>query len=219
MSEGRPASLPSPAAALGDGIPRIVIVIVAVYAAVQLLADIASLKIGVVFGLAVDMGTFIYPVTFTLRDLAHKVLGRRNARVLIVSAAFINLAAVLYLIGSARVPSDEGWGLGAEYAAIFTPIWRIVISSITAQIVSQLVNTEVYHWFLSRVTRRHQWLRSLISNTASIPLDNLIFVLGAFAWAMPWGTVWDIFLFNLAVKYVVMCFSIPLIYLTRYDMD
>jgi uncharacterized integral membrane protein (TIGR00697 family) len=204
---------------LGDGIPRIVIVIVAVYAAVQLLADIASLKIGVVFGLAVDMGTFIYPVTFTLRDLAHKVLGRRNARVLIVSAACINLAAVLYLIASARVPSDAGWGLGAEYAAIFTPIWRIVISSIIAQIVSQLVNTEVYHWFLSRVTRRHQWLRSLISNTASIPLDNLIFVLGAFAWAMPWGTVWDIFLFNLAVKYVVMCFSIPLIYLTRYDMD
>lgn len=219
MSQDRSVSLPSPASALGDGIPRIVIVIVAIYAAVQLLADIASLKIGVVFGLAVDMGTFIYPVTFTLRDLAHKVLGRRNARVLIVSAAFINLAAVLYLIGSARVPSDEGWGLGAEYAAIFTPIWRIVIASLVAQIVSQLTNTEVYHWFLTRVTRRHQWLRSLISNTASIPLDNLIFVVGAFGWAMPWSTVWEIFFFNLAVKYVVMCFSIPLIYLTRYDMD
>ncbi len=219
MSQDRSVPPASPAPALGDGIPRIVIVIVAVYAAVQLLADIASLKIGVVFGLAVDMGTFIYPVTFTLRDLAHKVLGRKNARVLIVSAAFINLASVLYLIGTARVPSDEGWGLGAEYAAIFTPIWRIVISSIVAQIVSQLVNTEVYHWFLSRITRRHQWLRSLVSNTVSIPLDNLIFVLGAFGWAMPWGTVWDIFLFNLIVKYVVMCFSIPLIYLTRYDLD
>ncbi len=199
-------------------VPRVVIVVIAVYAATQLLADMASLKIGVVFGLAVDMGTFIYPVTFTLRDLAHKVLGRRNARVLIVSAALINLLAVLYLIGTAAAPSDEGWGLGAEYAAIFTPIWRIVIFSIIAQIVSQLVNTEIYHWFVTRITRRYQWLRVLISNTAGIPIDNLIFVIGAFGWAMPWRSVWEIFLFNLIIKYVVMLFSIPLIYTTRYDV-
>lgn len=207
------------AARTGDIIPRIAIVIIAIYAATQLLADMASLKIGVVFGLAVDMGTFIYPVTFTLRDLAHKVLGRHNARVLIVASALINLAAVCYLIAAAAAPSDEGWGLGAAYAAIFTPVWRIVLSSIIAQIVSQLVNTEVYHWFVTRVTRRYQWLRVLTSNSVSIPLDNLIFVVGAFGWAMPWSTVWDIFLFNLIVKYVVMCVSIPLIYATRYDVD
>ncbi len=208
-----------PVTASGGSVPRVVIIVVAIYAATQLLADIASLKIGVVFGLAVDMGTFIYPVTFTLRDLAHKVLGRRNARVLIVAAAAINLAAVLYLIGAARIPSDEGWGLGAEFAAIFTPIWRIVIASIIAQVASQLVNTEVYHWFVTRVTRRQQWLRVLISNTISIPVDNIIFVVGAFGWALPWRTVIDIFLFNLLVKYLVMCFSIPLIYTTRYDVD
>ncbi len=209
---------PSPVATIGDHVQRLAIIVVAVYAATQLLADIASLKIGVVFGLAVDMGTFIYPITFTLRDLAHKVLGRRNARVLIVAAALINLAAVLYLIAAAAVPSDEGWGLGAEYSAIFTPIWRIVIFSIVAQIVSQLVNTEIYHWFVTRITRRHQWLRVLTSNTVSIPIDNLIFCIGAFAWAMPWSTVWDIFLFNLIVKYGVMLFSIPLIYMTKYDV-
>ncbi|MEZ4516523.1 MAG: hypothetical protein R3C44_06695 [Chloroflexota bacterium] len=39
--------------------------IVASYVAAQMLADIGSLKIGVVLGLAVDMGTFIYPATFT----------------------------------------------------------------------------------------------------------------------------------------------------------
>lgn len=209
-----PSPSPSPPA-----LAPIAIVVIAVYAATQLLADIASLKIGVVFGLAVDMGTFIFPITFTLRDLAHKVLGRRHTRVLIVTAALINLVAVLYLIGVAQTPSDEGWGLGAEYAAIFTPVWRIVVFSIVAQIISQLINTEVYHWFVVRVTRRYQWLRVLISNTVSIPIDNLIFVVGAFGWAMPWSTVWDIFLFGLIVKYGVMLFSIPLIYTTRYDVD
>jgi uncharacterized integral membrane protein (TIGR00697 family) len=199
-------------------ISRIAVVVIAVYAVTQLLADLASLKIGVVFGLAVDMGTFIYPVTFTLRDLAHKVLGRRGARALIVTAAAMNLASVLYLIGVAQVPSDPGWGQGAAYSTVFTPIWRIVVFSTIAQIVSQLLNTEVYHWFAQRITRRHQWLRTLISNTISIPVDNLIFVLGAFALAMPWSTVWDIFLFNWAVKMAVMLFSIPLVYITKRDV-
>jgi queuosine precursor transporter len=199
-------------------ISRIAVVVIAVYAVTQLLADLASLKIGVVFGLAVDMGTFIYPVTFTLRDLAHKVLGRRGARTLIVTAAAMNLASVLYLIGVAQVPSDPGWGQGAAYSTVFTPIWRIVVFSTIAQIVSQLLNTEVYHWFAQRITRRHQWLRTLISNTISIPVDNLIFVLGAFALAMPWSTVWDIFLFNWAVKMAVMLFSIPLVYITKRDV-
>ena len=70
---------------------RRAIVLVAVYIAAQMLSDIASLKIGVVAGFAVDMGTFIYPITFTLRDVVHKVLGKRNAQLLILSAGGINL--------------------------------------------------------------------------------------------------------------------------------
>jgi queuosine precursor transporter len=64
-----------------------------------MLSDIASLKIGVVFGLAVDMGTFIYPLTFTLRDMVHKLLGKQNAQILIVSAGAINLLMAGYLFG------------------------------------------------------------------------------------------------------------------------
>lgn len=200
-------------------LPQAAVIIIALYSVTQLLADIASLKIGVVAGMAVDLGTFIYPVTFTLRDLAHKVLGRRQARLLIITAALINLGAVAYLIGSAAIPSDEGWGLGAEYAAIFQPVWRIVIFSLLAQVASQLVNTEVYHGFVTYVTRRYQWLRVLVSNLVSIPVDNFIFVLGAFGWAMPWSTVMEIFIFNLWIKLGVMLFSIPLIYTTKLEVE
>ena len=56
-------------------IARVAIIVVSAYVGAQMVADIASLKIGVVAGLAVDMGTFIYPITFTLRDVAHKTLG------------------------------------------------------------------------------------------------------------------------------------------------
>lgn len=192
--------------------PVAAVIVVAAYIAAQMLADIASLKIGVIAGLAVDMGTFIYPITFTLRDVVHKLLGKRNAQVLIMTAGAINLLMALYLMWTAYVPSDPAWGLGAEFAAILAPVWRIVLASIAAELVSELLDTEVYHWFVTRITHRYQWLRVLTSNSVSIPVDNIIFAVGAFGWVLPWPVVWEIFVFNLIIKYGVTLISLPLIY-------
>jgi len=188
------------------------VVAVASYIAVQMLADIASLKIGVVCGLAVDMGTFVYPVTFTLRDVVHKLLGKRNAQVIVVTAGVINLAMAAYLMWVAAVPADPSWGLAREFSAILAPVWRIVLASIAAEVVSELVDTEMYHWFVTRITQRHQWARVLVSNSVSVPTDNLLFAVGAFGWVLPWGVVWQIFVVNLAVKYGMTLLSLPLIY-------
>lgn len=206
----RETSAAAPAAA---AISSIAVVVVAAYIGAQMLSDIASLKIGVVAGFAVDMGTFIYPITFTLRDVVHKTLGKQLARTLIITAGLINLFMALYLMWAASVPSDPGWGLGEQFSAILAPVWRIVLASIVAEIVSELLDTEVYHWWVTNVTHRFQWLRVLLSNSISVPVDNLIFALGAFAWVLPWDVVWQIFIFNLLVKYGVTLISLPLIYI------
>lgn len=188
------------------------------YIGAQMLADVASLKIGLVAGLAVDMGTFIYPITFTLRDLVHKALGKRAAQALVVTAAGVNVFMALYLWGSALVPPDPGWPLQTEFAAVLAPVWRLVLASIVAEVVSELLDTEVYAWFVRR-TRGRQWARVLLSNLVAVPVDNLIFCVGAFGWAMPWSSVAQIFVANLIVKSAVTVVGIPLIYMipNRFD--
>lgn len=197
----------------GVYLPQIGVILVASYIGAQMLADIASLKIGIVLGLAVDMGTFIYPITFTLRDVVHKFLGKRNAQILVISAGVINLFMALYLYWVSRVPSDPTWGLGKEFSAILGPVWRIVLASIFAEVISELIDTEMYQWYVSRFGMRHQWARVVISNSISIPIDSLIFSIGAFGWLLPWNTVWQIFLFNLLIKFSVSMVALPLIYL------
>ena len=61
-------------------IPTAGIVVISLYIAAQLLSDIASLKITSIAGFSLDAGTFIYPLTFTIRDLVHKRLGKMAAR-------------------------------------------------------------------------------------------------------------------------------------------
>ena len=190
-------------------------VIVSLYIAAQILSDVASLKIALIAGFSIDAGTFIYPLTFTIRDLVHKRLGKEAARTAILLAAGINLFMAAFLYFAARLPQDPSWGKGDAFAAILGPIWRIVIASIIAEVVSELLDTEVYHFWVTRITRRYQWMRVLTSNSISIPVDSLIFCWGAFGLVLAHAVVWSIFFSNLIVKGVVMLISLPGIYLVK----
>ena len=191
------------------------IVIVSVYIAAQMLSDIASLKIAFIAGFSIDAGTFIYPITFTLRDLVHKRLGKGAARTVILAAAGINLFMALFFQFAAWLPEDSAWGKGSEFALILGPVWRIVIASIIAEVVAELIDTEVYHLWVSRITRKYQWSRVLVSNSISLPVDSLIFCWGAFGFVLPASVVWSIFFANIIVKGLVTIVSLPGIYLVK----
>jgi len=62
-----------------EGEKEIGMVIVSLYIAAQIISDVASLKIALIAGFSIDAGTFIYPLTFTIRDLVHKRLGKEAA--------------------------------------------------------------------------------------------------------------------------------------------
>ena len=191
------------------------IVVISLYIAAQIISDISSLKIALVLGFSIDAGTFIYPITFTLRDLVHKRVGKTAARTVIILAGGINLFMAGFLAFSAWLPEDPTWGMGPEFSRILGPIWRIVIASIIAEVFSELADTEIYHLWVTRVTRRFQAMRVLTSNAVSIPLDSIIFCWGAFGGLMPAATVWSIFFANLIIKGLMSLVSLPAIYLVR----
>jgi len=198
-----------------NSIPIDGIVVISIYIAAQLLSDIASLKISLIAGFSVDAGTFIYPLTFTIRDLVHKRLGKLAARQIIFLAAGINLFMAFFFHFVAWLPQDPAWGLGQEFAAILGPVWRIVIASIIAEVFSELIDTEIYHLWQTRITTKYQWMRVLSSNAVSIPIDSFIFCWGAFGFVLPHDVVWSIFFANVMVKGAVTIISLPSIYLVK----
>ncbi len=198
-----------------SSIPTVGIVVISLYIAAQLLSDIASLKITLIAGFSMDAGTFIYPLTFTIRDLIHKRLGKQVARTVIIIAAGINLFMALFLQFTAWLPQDPSWGLGREFAAVLGPVWRIVIASIVAEVISELIDTEIYHLWKTRITEKYQWMRVLSSNAVSIPVDSLIFCWGAFGFLLPHEVVWSIFFANVIVKGAVTIVSLPAIYIVK----
>ena len=191
------------------------ILIIGVYIACQMISNISSVKIASVLNLAVDGGTFIYPLAFTIRDMAHKTIGKKNTQKLIIVSAIINTFTPIYFYIVSQIPADSNWEFNEAFQITLSPVMRIVIASIIASTLSELVDTEVYHFFITKITKRFQWLRVLISNAFSIPIDNFLFVIIAFWGVLTIEDLIEIFTFNFFVKYAVTIISVPLIYLAK----
>lgn len=191
---------------------RRAVIVISAYLVAQMLANITSLKIILLFGYSMDAGTLVYPITFTLRDLVHKLLGIRVARTVIIVAAFANLFMALLFWVVSILPADPSVGPQTAFAEVLSPVWRLVFASIIAMVVSELVDTEVYRLWVAKVGEKFQWARVLSSNSISIPLDSILFSWLAFGGVYEASVVWSIVVSNIGVKAVTTIFSMPLIY-------
>lgn len=195
---------------------RSLLVVGGAYVAAQMLADVASLRIIDVGGYAVDAGTLIYPFTFTLRDLVHKIGGKTAARTLIGLAAVINLVMAGFFGLVARLPADVFTGAQLEFGEVLAPVWGIVIASIVAEVVAELIDTEAYSRWVARFQERLQWGRVLVSNAVAIPVDSALFVgLATLFGVFPAEVAWSIFWVNVVFKGAVTLVSIPMIYMVK----
>ncbi len=195
---------------------RVLLVVGGAYVAAQMLADIASLKIISVGGYAVDAGTLIYPFTFTLRDMIHKIGGKKVARTMIWLAAAINVFMAVFFWLVSRWPADPDVGPQLEFGQVLAPVWGIVVASIVAEVVAELIDTEIYSIWVYRFGERHQWGRVLSSNTVAIPVDSFLFVgLATLFGVFPAEVAVSIFWLNVIIKGGVTLISIPWIYLVK----
>lgn len=194
------------------------------YVACSILANVMSVRILRVgpdwASFSVDAGTLTYPLTFTLRDLVHKVGGRRTARTVILATAGLNVVAALALWATASLPGDPAVASAAQdwFGPVLNPVLRITAASVVAQVIAELLDTEVYHRFVQRFGHRRQWGRVLTSNAVSVPVDSVVFVAIAFGGVVPFGVAVSIVWANIVVKGLTSMLSVPLIYAVPEDL-
>lgn len=187
------------------------------YISLVLFSNLGSLRVILLAGLSLDGGTLLYPFTFTMRDVLHKKCGMSVARFVILLSAAVNLLMFAFVALVGALPPDMTVGAQTEYGVVLAPGFRIVIASVLAATLAELVDTRIYALVRARLGRRHQWLRVLLSNLISVPLDSAVFVLAAFAGRYSADALLAIFLGNIVVKYLVSIASMGSIYLVKDD--
>jgi len=192
------------------------IILGGIYIFLQMAADIAATKVIVLGNIVMDAG-IIYALTFTWRDLIHKQLGKKAAQTCIILAGIINIIMAAYFLFVIKLPPQADWAAAGGQKAwefIFGLMPRIVIASIISELISELVDTEVYQrWTCGIGAKKPQWTRVIISNSISIPLDSLIFPTLAFAGVLSLPALLVMMLSNVLVKAIVTIATFWMIYL------
>ena len=187
---------------------NLIIVLTAGYLLCQIIADVTALKMVDMFGIYVPAAVFIYALTFTLRDVVHKQLGKQTAVFMVLTAGVVNVLMAAYFVFTVWLKPAPFWGNQEAYNLILGVVPRIVGASILAEMISELIDTEIYH----RIKHLAPWKRVLGSNAISLPIDSLIFVSVAFAGTMPLSALISVMLGQILLKAVITVISIPLIY-------
>lgn len=188
---------------------NLIIVLTAGYLLCQIIADVTASKMVDLFGIYVPAAVFIYALTFTLRDVVHKQLGKQQAVFMVLTAGVVNVLMAAYFMLTVALKPAPFWGNQEAYNLILGVVPRVVGASILAEMVSELIDTEIYH----RIKHLAPWKRVLGSNAVSLPIDSLIFVLVAFAGTMPFAALISVMLGQILLKSVITVISIPLIYI------
>ena len=190
------------------------IVAIMFYLSFQIFADILSLKATSFFGLTLGAVFFVYPLTFTFRDIMHKVLGKEVAKLVIYTALSINVVMLGIFWIYVNMPVAEGseWAQPAS-ELIFGNIWRIVVASVVAEFISEMMDTELYQRWVNKWGEKHQWGRVLYSNTIAGPLDVILFNLIAFTGLWETSLILAVVKTEILLRICMAVVSIPLIYL------
>lgn len=173
-------------------------------------------------------GTVVWPIVFIMTDTVNEYFGKRGVRMVswlaagLVAYGFlfayiaIRLAPASWWVGAAQ---DQGVAdYQAAYAAVFGQGMWIMVGSLVAFLVGQLIDIHVFHQIRRRTGERHAWLRATGSTAVSQLVDSFVvlyiaFVIGPQRW--PTSLFLAVGSLNYAYKMLAAIALIPLLYLAR----
>ena len=174
--------------------------IMALFAAVLLISNVASSKILTLGPFTFDGGTILFPISYIFGDILTEVYGyRRSRRVIWVGFACAGLmAGVFAMVGA--LPPAQGWDHQAAYEAILGTTPRIVLGSLIAYFAGEFSNSYTLARMKVLTQGRWLWTRTIGSTLVGQGVNTVLFVTIAFAGTLPWPLFWSIIASNYIFK-------------------
>lgn len=155
-------------------------VVVASFVGLLLISNICATKL-IAFGPVItDGGALLFPLTYIIGDILSEVYGLKAAkRAIYLGFGFSVLAALAFWLVQLAAPAP-GYENQAAFEAVLGFVPRIVLASLCAFIVGQLLNAYVLVRIKQRTRERRLWLRLIGSTLVGELADTVVFCTIAF---------------------------------------
>jgi queuosine precursor transporter len=228
---------------------RLFIVLAGIFITNALLAEMIGVKIfsaestvGLqpanlnIFGFVMDFnlttGVVIWPVVFITTDLINEYFGKPGVKIISYLTVILIAYAFLVLFFAVALPPAQWWlevnnkdaqgnpfNINYAFGQIFGQGQRIIIASIIAFLIGQLVDVFVFQKLKHATGSKYLWLRATGSTLVSQFIDSFVVLYIAFYNVFSIGQINAIGITNYIYKFCVAILLTPVIYLGHAIID
>jgi hypothetical protein len=173
----------------------------------------------------------LWPLEFIMTDIVNEYYGPRAVRRISYTAVALIAYAFIMFYFSMEVPPADFWigtkadqgipNMQTAFSVIFGQGMWIIVGSLTAFLVSQIVDVTVFHRIKKRTGEKMIWLRATGSTLVSQLVDSFIVLYIAFKlgsnWT--WQQVLAICVVNYVYKFTMALILTPVIYLAERRIE
>jgi uncharacterized integral membrane protein (TIGR00697 family) len=155
------------------------IILAGIFITNAVVAELIGGKLIQIGPFVMSIGILPWPIVFLTTDLINEYFGEKGVRRLsILTACLIAYAFIILLLGIA-IPAAKGISPvdDEQFQAVFGQSMWIIVGSIIAFLVSQLIDVTVFWFFKNKTGDTKIWLRATGSTVVSQLFDSFI-VLG-----------------------------------------
>jgi len=180
-------------------------------------------------GINFTCGVLLWPFVFVMTDIVNEYFGVKGVRFLSYMAAVMIGYAFFMLYAAMNVAPAGWWIFSSDYAAaidmdkaynaVFGQGLAIILGSLTAFLVGQLVDVYVFQKLKQITGEKWIWLRATGSTVVSQLIDSFIVLFIAFylaRWGKPnqwsWSLLFAVGTVNYIYKFLMAILMTPVIY-------
>ena len=176
-------------------------------------------------------GVLLWPIVFIMTDIINEYFGKRGVRFLSYTAAVLIAYAFLMVYFAIGLKPADFWierttslgivNMDIAFNTIFGQGLWIIIGSLTAFLIGQLVDVTVFHYFKNITGSSKIWLRATGSTLVSQLVDSFVVLFIAFYIGAGWDLklVLIIGFVNYIYKFSIAIILTPLLYLLHAIID
>lgn len=176
-------------------------------------------------------GVLLWPLEFVVTDIVNEYYGQNAVKRISFTAVGLIIYAFIMFYVAIHAPASDFWvhskatqgvpDMQAGFESIFGQGMWIIIGSLVAFMVSQLVDVFVFHKIKERTGNKMVWLRATGSTVVSQLVDSFIVLYIAFKLGNDWSwqRVLAVCLVNYSYKFVMALVLTPVIYWAEGMID
>lgn len=176
-------------------------------------------------------GVVLWPVVFIMTDIINEYFGRKGVRfmsftaAILIAYAFLMVYFAMGLVPAGfwveRITNTGTVNMEIAFNTIFGQGLWIIVGSLVAFLVGQLVDVAVFHYVKSFTGSKKIWLRATGSTLVSQLVDSFVVLFIAFYIGAGWNLklVLVIGLVNYIYKFFIAVIMTPLLYVIHIAID